>query len=353
MESVWRSVVNGTYSDIANCKDAVSHIRKQISTIKLEHQDRGRGSRTDEQFYKHIGKHVNLDDEQAMSDACGAGFTVVGWVDEGCGKKNHRDGKPSCCPSAGAPTRCQWRGDDARGTKRGCSAQCYGGQINVAVISSPWGGGFTNDGNTNKCRRGYQSFCCMASYLTAVNKTCSMTDCGKSCSSGDKVIFKYHSDCCLRLQNLLRSRLVTCQQMSWVGDSGDCANVYCLKDETESVKRAFLVPMSQTFFDLWHKVNPVLANAPSVGSQFDPQPKTIDDRIMVCLGATQHRATSSLLEKSANTAKGCSMGLKEDAIAINDIAMLTQQPFLGIHCPASFWRSRIDRPHVEMLVACP
>lgn len=38
---------------------------------------------------KYDGKCVDLDDNAAMSAACGDGMTVVGWDDAGCGKKNH------------------------------------------------------------------------------------------------------------------------------------------------------------------------------------------------------------------------------------------------------------------------
>lgn len=36
--------------------------------------------------FKYSGSCVDLDDNQAMSKACGSGYTVVGWDDAGCGK---------------------------------------------------------------------------------------------------------------------------------------------------------------------------------------------------------------------------------------------------------------------------
>lgn len=38
--------------------------------------------------FKYEGKCVNLNDNNAMADACGSGYTVVGWDDAGCGKSN-------------------------------------------------------------------------------------------------------------------------------------------------------------------------------------------------------------------------------------------------------------------------
>lgn len=38
--------------------------------------------------FAYKGKCVNLNDNNAMSQACGSGFTVVGWDDAGCGKKS-------------------------------------------------------------------------------------------------------------------------------------------------------------------------------------------------------------------------------------------------------------------------
>lgn len=31
---------------------------------------------------------MKLNDKDAMANACGSGYTVVGWDDPGCGKKN-------------------------------------------------------------------------------------------------------------------------------------------------------------------------------------------------------------------------------------------------------------------------
>jgi chitinase len=38
--------------------------------------------------FKYTGSCVNLNDNNAMAKACGTGFTVVGWDDNGCGNKN-------------------------------------------------------------------------------------------------------------------------------------------------------------------------------------------------------------------------------------------------------------------------
>ena len=49
-----------------------------------------------------------------------------------------------------------WRGDNNGGSGSDCSAQCAPGEINIQGIGSSWGGGFLNDGDTNKCGRGYK-----------------------------------------------------------------------------------------------------------------------------------------------------------------------------------------------------
>ncbi|MCJ1245495.1 hypothetical protein MMC30_002699 [Trapelia coarctata] len=99
---------------------------------------------------------VNLDNPQAAD--CGKGFTMVGWDDAGCGKKNCHCGKPICCPVNAAPKNCQWRG----GKSGDCNGQCLAGEVNIQGYGSSWGGGFKNDGNTNKCGRGRKVFCCEA-----------------------------------------------------------------------------------------------------------------------------------------------------------------------------------------------
>jgi chitinase len=38
--------------------------------------------------FVYSGDCKNLNDNAAMSAACGSGYTVVGWDDAGCGKKN-------------------------------------------------------------------------------------------------------------------------------------------------------------------------------------------------------------------------------------------------------------------------
>ncbi|EAW15054.1 glycoside hydrolase family 18 protein [Aspergillus clavatus NRRL 1] len=91
--------------------------------------------------FVYSGKCINLNDNKAMSDACGSGNTVVGWDDAGCGKKNCHCGKPVCCPTNSAPKSCIWRGDDnGGGAGSDCSAQCRPGEINIKGIRSSWGG---------------------------------------------------------------------------------------------------------------------------------------------------------------------------------------------------------------------
>lgn len=43
---------------------------------------------TGQKCFKYTGKCLKIDDTDAMSKACGSGYTVVGWDDAGCGKSN-------------------------------------------------------------------------------------------------------------------------------------------------------------------------------------------------------------------------------------------------------------------------
>lgn len=85
-------------------------------------------------------------------------------------------GKPVCCPTITAPKNCIWRGDNnGKGSSRDCSAQCWAGEVNMAGIMSSWGGGFTNDGNTNKCARGKKVFCCPDPGFSQLTSGCGYT----------------------------------------------------------------------------------------------------------------------------------------------------------------------------------
>ncbi|MCJ1456786.1 hypothetical protein MMC28_007151 [Mycoblastus sanguinarius] len=100
--------------------------------------------------FAYKGKCVHIDDTNAMQAACGAGNTVVGWDDAGCGSKKCHCGEPICCPTNGAPKGCSWRGDhNGQGSSSDCSAQCHPGEINIKGIGSSWGGGFLNDVTQN------------------------------------------------------------------------------------------------------------------------------------------------------------------------------------------------------------
>lgn len=191
---------------------------------------------TGEDCYTYDGKCQDLNDPKALAAACGDGKVVVGWDDAGCGKKNHHYGKPVCCPSRGAPNTCKWRGDDTSsgGPKSDCSGRCEAGEINVGGIKSSWGGGFTNDGNTNKCGRGYKTFCCVSPDYEDATKGCYMSSCGDDCKSSDVEIFRVNTDC-----SKVYSRAYCCPDTNpfsdchWVGSAPDCANDQCAEDEIE------------------------------------------------------------------------------------------------------------------------
>ena len=201
------------------------------------------------------------------------GNTVVGWDDAGCGKKNHHYGKPICCPTDGAPTSCQWRGDKTGGVGGDCSGECYEGEINVASISSSWGGGFTDDGDTDKCRRGYKSFCCIAPDFKAITKDCSFTSCGGSCPSGQNAMFKYYDDCWLG-----RSKTYCCydpalvDQCHWVGDGGDCVNVHCDTDEIELARDPYGDPNTDSWACSWGRDKAACCKIGQI--QLDTEPAT-------------------------------------------------------------------------------
>ncbi|RAH72534.1 glycoside hydrolase family 18 protein [Aspergillus aculeatinus CBS 121060] len=147
--------------------------------------------------FRHSGKCVNLNDDAAMANACGSGNTVVGWDDAGCGRKSCHCGKPICCPSNAAPKNCKWRGQKTGqgGARSDCSGQCEAGEMNINGIRSSWGGGFTNDGDTNKCGRGYKAFCCPDPDYRQVTRGCSYAACGKNCPSGKTALLTKFDDC--------------------------------------------------------------------------------------------------------------------------------------------------------------
>jgi chitinase len=51
--------------------------------------------------FVYTGSCVNLNDNNAIAQACGSGFTAVGWDDDGCGKKN-------CVSASLQPGLIQW-----------------------------------------------------------------------------------------------------------------------------------------------------------------------------------------------------------------------------------------------------
>lgn len=71
-----------------------------------------------------------------------------------------------------------WRGDNTgkSGTSSDCNAQCNQAEINIGGIKSNWGGGFVNDGNTDKCGRGNKVFCCPDPEYSEVIDGCAYAD---------------------------------------------------------------------------------------------------------------------------------------------------------------------------------
>ncbi|KAF7171146.1 hypothetical protein CNMCM5623_003575 [Aspergillus felis] len=192
---------------------------------------------TGQKCFVYDGSCVNLNDNTAMANACGSDFTVVGWDDAGCGKKNCHCGKPVCCPRASAPKNCQWRGQNTGnpGASSDCSGQCLPGEINVNSIHSKWGGGFVNDGDTDKCGRGDKVFCCPDPDYAQANNGCSYAACGADCPSGTSSILTKYDNCWAQGQNYCCPDPVELVACHWVsGTSGhDCANAVCNATEVQ------------------------------------------------------------------------------------------------------------------------
>lgn len=64
---------------------ALNDVSKALANPKALIQDLSGTNGQD--CFIYTGKCVDLNDNKAMSDACGSGFSVVGWDDAGCGKK--------------------------------------------------------------------------------------------------------------------------------------------------------------------------------------------------------------------------------------------------------------------------
>ncbi|EAU32456.1 predicted protein [Aspergillus terreus NIH2624] len=187
--------------------------------------------------FKYDGKCVNLNDNEAMSRACGAGNTVVGWDDAGCGTSKCHCGKPICCPTKKAPKNCMWRGDNTGtpGVSSDCSGQCQAGEININGIRSSWGGGPQNDGDTDKCGRGYKIFCCPDPDYNTAKSQCSYADCGQDCPAGKISVLTKYDNCWRQGQKYccpIDTELKSCH---WRGGGGgsDCANAKCNATEVQ------------------------------------------------------------------------------------------------------------------------
>ncbi|KAI9823661.1 MAG: hypothetical protein M1826_007679 [Phylliscum demangeonii] len=173
--------------------------------------------------FAYQGDCVNLNDNNAMAAACGAGNTP-------------HCGKPICCPTKTAPKNCIWRGDNnGNGVGSDCSAQCLPGESNIQSIGSNYGGGFLNDGNTNKCGRGWKVFCCPSPDFGQVTDGCSYASCRSDCPTGTVSVFKASRGCFVGFQQYCcpdPPQLTACH---WNGGGGgqECANAVCGSTELE------------------------------------------------------------------------------------------------------------------------
>ncbi|KAL1589378.1 hypothetical protein WHR41_02173 [Cladosporium halotolerans] len=190
---------------------------------------------------------VDLDDNSAVQAACGDGYTPIGWDDAKCGKKNCHCGKPICCPINEAPKGCIWRGQKTgKGTGTDCNAQCDKGEINVQAILSSWGGGYLNDGDTNKCGRGAKAFCCPVPSVNLTLGGCQWSACRADCPDGKHSVLEKLDDCNIGQQKFCCNSPVpgyppVLSDCYWNNGEGglDCANAVCNPKELEVDRAVF------------------------------------------------------------------------------------------------------------------
>ena len=91
-----------------------------------------------------------------------------------------------------------------------------------------------------------------------------------------------------------------------------------------SGNRARLATIGQSFFNRWNTVNSALGARPRIGSQYGPQPNTINGRIMSTLGANGYREPFSLLQKSVNIAKGKIFSLRAAPVSLTIVQNLAE-----------------------------
>lgn len=80
------SALNGLVQRIAISNPEVQDINKALTDP--EPVVANVASFNGQKCFAYKGKCVDLNDNNAMSQACGSGFTVVGWDHAGCGKKS-------------------------------------------------------------------------------------------------------------------------------------------------------------------------------------------------------------------------------------------------------------------------
>lgn len=135
-----------------------------------------------------------------------------------------------------------WRGDNnGQGDKSDCDGQCAPGETNIKGIRSSWGGGFVNDRDTNRCGRGYKTFCCPNPDFPTVTKGCKYADCRSNCPSGTTSVLSKSDDCFIGSQQYCCPNPVQLTSCHWTsGESGrDCANAVCSPTELEVDRATF------------------------------------------------------------------------------------------------------------------
>ena len=122
---------------------------------------------------------------------CEDGYTPVGRCNTDSNGKNRcntgksKEARMICCPSFSGPQEddCRWHDERSTASKHDCSAKCDIGEINIINDSYGWVGNITGGGYSDKCGRGWKSFCCKAGNMQRYLDICTWTKCNEKCPS--------------------------------------------------------------------------------------------------------------------------------------------------------------------------
>ncbi|KAM3413777.1 hypothetical protein BST61_g10461 [Cercospora zeina] len=121
---------------------------------------------------------INMND--ASVKRCPEGELFVGRL-SGCDPKDLTFGDPLCCPVTRSPKSCTWRGQESDGHTY--NGQCHEGE--VALLQSPFGGGYNSTMPLKRCDGGSKIFCCQSGRWSQLQQQCYYGDCSRGCDNGD------------------------------------------------------------------------------------------------------------------------------------------------------------------------